>query len=257
MSQADEESGKHNNGPTSFRTAMKAKSIVGRLFGRGVPDNDDSDKISPADRPLQDELVSADDKLASFRHLTGIKSGMTLEPNNKYRPAPNRGIYRQVVRKESKARKKYHRFSNLINGCLGLQIIVAASLTALGAGDGPHAVVTIFGAINTIIAGFLTYLKGSGLPDKYRSIQVEWSKLRDYIEQRERDFGRVGCKLVVDEEVKVVEEMYRAIRAGGAANTPDWYKNKTRAGNKVPGEPEDTKSEMSATTERDIEKEGR
>lgn len=73
----------------------------------------------------------------------------------------------------------------LISSCLGVQIIVAAALTALGAAHANSHAVTVFGAINTVIAGFLAYLKGSGQPMRYKYYAHEWSKIREYIEQRE------------------------------------------------------------------------
>ena len=93
------------------------------------------------------------------------------------RPTPNTGIYATVVDKEIKSKKSYKYFSLLINSCLGLQILVAAALTALGASNGSHATVTVFGAINTAIAGFLTYLNGSGLPNRLKYFQHEWGKV--------------------------------------------------------------------------------
>jgi hypothetical protein len=45
------------------------------------------------------------------------------------RPAPNLGIYARVIHNEQTAKEGYKYFSWLINGCLGLQIVVAASLT--------------------------------------------------------------------------------------------------------------------------------
>lgn len=75
-------------------------------------------------------------------------------------------------------KKMYKRFSWGINLCLGLQLIVAAALTALGAADGSKSAVTVFGAINTVIAGFLTYLKGSGLPGRFQYFQHEWTKVK-------------------------------------------------------------------------------
>ncbi len=76
-----------------------------------------------------------------------------------------------LVDNEIKQKNTYKMFSRLINGCLGLQIIVAAALTALGAADGSRKAVTVFGATNTVIAGFLTYLKGSGLPGRLQYFQ--------------------------------------------------------------------------------------
>lgn len=66
-----------------------------------------------------------------------------------------------------KMRRKYENFTVLINVALVLQLIVAAALTALGASNSNHRAVTAFGGVNTVIAGFLTYLKGSGLPNRF------------------------------------------------------------------------------------------
>lgn len=88
---------------------------------------------------------------------------------------------------------------------LAIQIIVAAILTALGAGQSSYTAITAFGALNTIIAGFLSYLKGSGLPGRLKWQQNEWKKIREFVEQRERDLSREGCTLDVYELVAVIE----------------------------------------------------
>lgn len=223
---------RHSNPPTSPPPMDRIRGFFG---WKESACDDLSKKISADELHKIDPLVPTDEPLAIFRRLAGIDSSAAHTENKElhlYRPAPNQGIYRHVVIEENAARRKYVIFSRLINGCLGLQIIVAAALTALGAGDGPHAVVTIFGAINTVIAGFLTYLKGSGLPSRPKFFQNEWSKLREHIEQRERDFGCKSCKLEVDEEVEKVEEMYKEIRAMIEASTPDGYTSAARAGDK-------------------------
>lgn len=176
--------------------------------------------------PPSDPIVPINDKLANFRTLTGIKSAPSLSTIAiLQRPAPNLGIYARTVRAESHAALMYKIVSTLINSCLGLQIIVATALTALGAASGPHTLVTILGAINTIIAGFLTYLKGSGLPNRLKYYENEWMKVREYIEQREREFGREGCQLDVEREILIVERMYEEVREDVEANTPDSYTN--------------------------------
>ena len=91
------------------------------------------------------------DKLGNFRRLVGIDSDAAHTVGGDYnRPAENVGIYMQVVREEIRSRAQYKRFSILINSSLGLQIIFAAAITALGAGNGPNTAVTVFGAINTV-----------------------------------------------------------------------------------------------------------
>ena len=159
-------------------------------------------------------LVPREDKLLVFRALTGIDTAPALtKAGHSIRTAPNLGIYTRVVRAEQFAAKKYKSISLLINTCLGTQVIVAAILTSLGAADGPRSAVTAFGAINTIIAGILTYVKGSSLPDKLKYHKDEWKRVREYIEQREREFCVTDCRLDVYEEIYIVEEMYKRVKS--------------------------------------------
>ena len=154
--------------------------------------------------------ISADDQLNLFRHLVGITSHPSMAHAHFEaggRPAPNLGIYARVVHNEQVTKLSYKYFSWLINGCLGLQIIVAAALTAMGAAGASRSAVTVFGAINTVIAGILTFLKGSGLPNRFKYYQTEWKRVREFIEQRERDFSRPGCDLEIYGVVAIVENM--------------------------------------------------
>ena len=161
-----------------------------------------------------DTLIPPNDKLLIFRSLTGIDSVPVLtHGGHLLRSAPNIGIYTRVVNNETNAAQAYRVFNYLINTCLSVQIVVAAALTALGAASGPHAAITAFGAINTVVAGVLTYLRGSGLPDRLKSYQNKWKHIREYIEQREREFCLVGCDLDVQEEVFIVESMYQSLKS--------------------------------------------
>jgi hypothetical protein len=175
--------------------------------------------------------VAGEDKLATFRHLVGIQSSRASGPthgglprlNFDGRAAPNLGMYNRVVRRERQAKRSYKFASVLINSCLGVQIVVAAALTALGAANSSHRAVTAFGAINTVIAGMLTYLKGSGLPNRIRYYENSWKRVREYIEQRERDFSRPDCNLDVYETVSIIESMYEEVKTDVQTNTPDSY----------------------------------
>lgn len=93
----------------------------------------------------------------------------------------------------------------------------------MGAANSSHVGITAFGAINTVIAGILTYLKGSGLPNRIRYYENEWKRVREYIEQRERDFSRQDCRLDVNEIVSTIEVMYEQVKADIRSNTPDNY----------------------------------
>lgn len=104
-----------------------------------------------------------------------------------------------------------------------MQVIVAAILTALGAAGASHSAVTAFGAINTVIAGVLTFLKGSGLPNRLRYYQTKWKQIREFIEQRERDLSRPGCDLDVFGVIGIIEKMYEDVKNDLEASTPDRF----------------------------------
>lgn len=130
--------------------------------------HDDVGRMQQTIQQGKQSLVPIDSKLLVFRSLTGIDHVPALSHHGFFAPrtAPNVGIYTRVVLAETRAAGRYRAFSILINFCLSVQIVVAAALTAISAAQGPHGVITAFGAINTIMAGILTYLKGSGLADR-------------------------------------------------------------------------------------------
>ncbi|KAK7989950.1 hypothetical protein PG989_010265 [Apiospora arundinis] len=179
----------------------------------------------------QGVVIPSDDPLTMFRIMLGITDAPRLGFAERNpigtRPASNIGIYARVVHSEQKSKDSFKVFSTVINACYFLQIIVAAALTAMGAAGTNSNAVTAFGAINTIIAGFLTFLKGSGLPGRLKYYGNEWKKIREYIEQRERDFSREGCTLDVHEVVGAVEKMYTHVKEEIEVNTPDGYTSVT------------------------------
>lgn len=195
---------------------------------RGLPPrdasyNDDSKETSnmsekdrrrlTVSKTSAEALIPDSDKLLVFRALTGIET-VPIVSTAGYTPrkAANLGIYARVIKAEQEAKQSFRLYRLLLNFCLGLQIIVAALLTALGAGGGPHIAVTIFGAINTIVAGIQTYLKGSGYPGRFKYQESEWNLVREHIEQREREFCLIDCPLDVHEEIAIVEEMYKTVK---------------------------------------------
>jgi hypothetical protein len=193
--------------------AQRTNSGLYGFAGNGVPDLEQGKQFANL-TSNPEHLIPPNDKLLIFRALTGIDSVPALtHGGHLLRTAPNVGIYTRVVTNEGKARRAFTIFNCLINICLGIQIVVAAALTALGAASGPHTAITAFGAINTIMAGILTYLRGSGLPDRLKSYQNKWKNIREYIEQREREFCLVGCDLDVQEEVFIVESMYQNVKS--------------------------------------------
>ena len=175
-------------------------------------------------------------KLVKFRHMTGIDTPASLLNKDPGRAGRNLGLYPRIVSEESKATYQYYLMSSIINISFLGQIIVAAALTALGASDGSHIAITILGSVNTVIAGIQTYLKGQGLPNRIKQYQFGLRKLREYIEDRERDFSDKSCKLNVDHVIADVSAMYQAVRQTAEDNTPDTYLPMEGAGKKLLGQ---------------------
>ena len=187
------------------------------------------------ERNAADRNVQKPPKLIKFRHMTGIDTPATLHNRDSRRAARNLGVYTRIVYEERKATYQYHIMSLIINASFLSQIIVAATLTALGASDGSRIVITILGSVNTVIAGIQTYLKGQGC-NRLKQYQFGLRKLREYVDDRERDFSNEGCKLNVDHVVADVAAMYQAVRQTAEDNTPDTYLPMEGAGKKLLGQ---------------------
>jgi SMODS and SLOG-associating 2TM effector domain len=147
--------------------------------------------------------------------------------------AKNKGVYSQVLSCERNARWKYLFCDFSVTIAMFLQIIVGASVTAFGAGNSSHVLITVFGAANTALASLLAVLKSQGLPNRIRQDWNGWRELREYIEEKEREIemavsGRVEGvqgpkKLDVWETVRAIEARYNAVRLTAEANRPDTY----------------------------------
>lgn len=177
-------------------------------------------------------MPSPNDKLTIFRNEVGINTVQDLTAGVSKRPAANEGIYKRTVDAEFWAYVNYLATAILINTCLLLQIIVAAALTALGAAEASHTLITLLGVLNTAIAGVLTYMKGQNLPNRLRQYWNGLRKLREHIEQRERDFCNPNTKLDVEEEVRIIVHTYDDVRQEAEDNEPDSYVTTKRSGPK-------------------------
>ena len=160
-------------------------------------------------------------RLIKFQNLVGICSPTVLRANPTLtRPAQNEGIYKRTVDEETKVKFQYSLSNYMVNTFFMLQIIVGAALTALGAAKGPASAVTFLGAVNTVVAGLLTYLKGQGLPMRLDQYLHLLRTLREHIETREREFMHHDCPLDVDEEIDRVTKMYQEVRQTAQDNAP-------------------------------------
>lgn len=174
--------------------------------------------------PTAPPRKSAADRLKLFRDLVGIHPLPMKEAGQK-RPAPNVGTYKRLIEALGKRRVEYYLTASFINTCLFGQIVVAAALTALGAAAGSHIIITILGAINTIIAGVMTYLKGQGLPDRLLEDANGLRRVREYLEQVERQLMAEDSTLDVEAEARIIYDMYNQVRKNAENNVPSNWKS--------------------------------
>lgn len=178
-----------------------------------------SNITDPNDRPLAvikkdpDVLVPSEDKLLIFRTLTGIDTVPVMSCSGyASRAAANIGIYTRVVQHERMAKQMYRVVKSIFLLCLALQIIMGAAVTALGAAHGSYNGITGLGAVTTITASIVAYIKGTGHPQKLKNIENMWKGIREHIERRERELCLADCRLDVYHEVAIVDKMYQTVK---------------------------------------------
>ncbi|KAL9588529.1 MAG: hypothetical protein Q9203_002671 [Teloschistes exilis] len=182
--------------------------------------------------PPQHDPNAVPPKLVKLRTVIGISTPESLALSSsapQQRPGANLGIYARIIKQEQIARYEFYFAASLINTCYFGQIIVAAALTALGASSSSHVVITVLGALNTVIAGMLTYLKGQGLPNRLRQYWNSLRKCREFIEEKERQCAAEGWGedgkdgIDIDHEIDIIIKMYHDVRQTAEDNTPDTY----------------------------------
>lgn len=142
---------------------------------------------TPAGLPLRDP---SDECLLIFRRAVGINSDLltdfpkadSLENGRKHAS----GIYKHVLEQKWKKAVIHHTLGIILYACHFIQIIVSAVLTALGPKASRYEItITVLGAVNTIVAGIMALLKGSGVIERLAKDEVEFQKLQDWIEETE------------------------------------------------------------------------
>lgn len=84
-------------------------------------------------------------------------------------PKPSKDLlYPRAIRRRNGQRRTYLFTASLSNTLLLSQVVLGATVTALGASDSSRVLITVFGALNTIIAGVVAYLKSRGQPMRAR-----------------------------------------------------------------------------------------
>ena len=116
-----------------------------------------------------------------FCALTGV-SPSDGSSTRKFDTLNEASLYARARAKRRSQNRVYLFTATLTNTMLLSQIVIGAALTALGASQSSPIMVTLLGALNTIIAGLITYLKSRGQPMRARMFRDDLERVVDEIE---------------------------------------------------------------------------
>lgn len=129
-----------------------------------------------------------------------------------------RTLYGRAVYARNAQNTTYMITAALSNTLLLTQVVLGAALTALGASESSHILITVFGAMNTIIAGLVAYLKSRGQPMRARMYRDDLDRVVDEMENSEVMWlgiqqGVHGYdEIAIDDTVSVRSEVARLTR---------------------------------------------
>ncbi|KAL9045539.1 MAG: hypothetical protein Q9214_001432 [Letrouitia sp. 1 TL-2023] len=197
---------------------------------------------------LSDDHVYSSNPYQQFCHLVGVPS---LD-KPRHPSLSDQSLYGRVFRKRKSQNRTYAFTAALSNTLLLSQVVLGATLTALGAihlsrkvmcsaltilgaSESSHVLITIFGVCNTVIAGLVAYLKSRGQPMRARVFRDDLEHVVDEIENSKTMWLGVQNKVLgydeidVDDKVSIRSEVARLTRLYESAvkkymqNNPDMY----------------------------------
>lgn len=118
-----------------------------------------------------------------FCYLVGMSP--TNVSSNLKAIGPKSSLYNRATRQLSSQTTTYLFTAILTNTLLLSQVVLGAVVTGLGATEQSHLIITIIGALNTIIAGVVAYLKSRGQPMRARMYKDDLERVVDEIENSE------------------------------------------------------------------------
>ncbi|KAK6387716.1 hypothetical protein LTS17_000985 [Exophiala oligosperma] len=197
----------------------------------------DSDEYPP---PPATSVVVVDPH-EQFCMMVGVPSSAPPDAdeqnqNRKRQSVPKKSLYGRVTRQLAHQRWTYYTTASLSNTMLLTQVVLGAALTALGASESSHVLITVFGAMNTVIAGLVAYLKSRGQPMRARMYRDDLERVVDEIENSEvmwlgisrhvhgydeidTDDGQVSVR----SEVARLTRLYDRAVKNNTMNNPDMY----------------------------------
>jgi conflict system pore-forming effector with SLATT domain len=136
-------------------------------------------------------------------------------------PEAPTSIYYNLVGEEKYTIFKYRLYDSLVYGGLITQLVLSAVLIVLGALPSSHHIsIAILGAVNGVVTGILSLIKGQGLPVRLIKYAESLRGLREDIEWNERQL-RAKLSTVTYRTVFRLRDNYQKVRLDEMANHPD------------------------------------
>jgi len=83
--------------------------------------------------------------------------------------------------------------------------------------------IVVLGAVQTVVAGFLTYFKSRNQPNRARQLANALRKVLEAIEDAEARLRNPDCQDNVQEVVRQLTDMYHAARTEAEINYSDYW----------------------------------
>ncbi|KAI9698859.1 MAG: hypothetical protein M1820_007366 [Bogoriella megaspora] len=150
-------------------------------------------------------------------------------------PLSKSKLYERAKAKRGAQNLTYQFTAALSNFLLLSQVVLSATVTALGASDSSYVLITLFGVLTTIVAGLTAWLKSRGQPMRARMFRDDLDRVVDEIENSETMWHGVSRKvhgyheIDADGDVSVRSEVARLTRLydhavkNNTQNNPDMY----------------------------------
>ncbi|OAP54816.1 hypothetical protein AYL99_11264 [Fonsecaea erecta] len=158
------------------------------------------------------------DKRMEFRQRVGIKP----ETGD----LPEQFLFRNRLEKAYKDQTRFYYIVMCVShGMLWLQIGIGASVTALGTTNSNAAriAITVLGAVNTVIAGFLTFLKSRNQPNRALQFRNGLRGVYEDLWQIDAEMLSGRADIDVDQKVDDLWKKYKEVTAEAEANYPDLW----------------------------------
>ncbi|OAA73816.1 hypothetical protein ISF_00717 [Cordyceps fumosorosea ARSEF 2679] len=173
------------------------------------------------------------DHHAQFCRLVGVRP--LNHPHEESHRAHPQSLYVRAVARRQGQSLTYVFTATLVNTLLLTQIVLGAALTGLGASNSSRVLITVFGALNTVIAGVVAFLKSRGQPMRARMFRDDLSRVVDEIEnsavmwfgisQGAHGYGAIDTdeQVTVRGEVARLTRLYDKAVKNNTMNDPDMY----------------------------------